>query len=158
MPHDLAAFERILRVNLLGTFNCVRLAAAAMGALDATSDGARGAIVNTASVAATDGQIGQAAYSAAKGGIVGMTLPIARDLATVGIRLNTIAPGLIDTPIYGEGPESEALKNRLATNVPFPRRLGTSEEFASMTIELLTNSYMNGETVRLDGAMRMPPR
>ncbi len=157
-PHDLDAFERILRVNLIGTFNCIRLAAASMAKLDPLDDGERGAIVNTASVAAIDGQIGQVAYAASKGGIVGMTLPIARDLSAIGVRINTIAPGLIDTPIYGSGEQADAFKAHLAESVPFPRRLGTSEEFASMAYELLTNSYMNGETIRVDGAIRMPPR
>ena len=157
-PHDYAAFERIVRVNLLGTFNCIRLAAAAMGKLDPLPGGERGAIVNTASVAAMDGQIGQVAYAASKGGIVGMTLPIARDLSSIGVRINTIAPGLIDTPIYGEGPDADAFKEHLAKSVPFPQRLGTADEFASMTRELLTNGYMNGETIRVDGAIRMPPR
>lgn len=157
-PHGLDAFGRILRVNLLGTFNCSRLAAAAMASLEPLADGERGAIVNTASVAAIDGQIGQVAYAASKGGIVGMTLPMARDLSSIGIRVNTIAPGLIDTPIYGSGPEADAFKTHLAESVPFPKRLGAAHEFASMTVELLTNSYMNGETIRVDGAIRMPPR
>jgi NAD(P)-dependent dehydrogenase (short-subunit alcohol dehydrogenase family) len=157
-PHALDAFERIVRVNLIGTFNCVRLGAAAMAKLEPLEGGERGAIVNTASVAAMDGQIGQVAYAASKGGIVGMTLPIARDLAAIGVRINTIAPGLIDTPIYGEGADAEAFKEKLAESVPFPRRLGTSEEFASMVVELLANGYMNGETIRVDGGIRMPPR
>jgi NAD(P)-dependent dehydrogenase (short-subunit alcohol dehydrogenase family) len=148
----------VIRVNLIGTFNCLRLAAAEMAKVEPLGDGERGSILNTASVAAFDGQIGQAAYSASKGGVVGMTLPIARDLAALGIRVNTIAPGLIDTPIYGEGPESEAFKENLGRNVLFPHRLGTSEEFASLAVELLTNSYMNGETIRIDGGIRMPPK
>jgi NAD(P)-dependent dehydrogenase (short-subunit alcohol dehydrogenase family) len=155
---DLARFERIVRINLIGSFNVLRLAAVAMSHVDPLEDGERGAIVNTASLAAFDGQIGQASYSASKGGIVGMTLPIARDLASSGIRVNTIAPGLIDTPIYGEGEEAEAFKAKLAANVPFPRRLGTAEEFASMAMELLDNTYMNGHVLRLDGAVRLPPR
>jgi NAD(P)-dependent dehydrogenase (short-subunit alcohol dehydrogenase family) len=122
------------------------------------ADGQRGAIVNLASVAAFDGQIGQASYSASKGGVVGMTLPVARDLAASGIRLNTIAPGLIDTPIYGAGEDAEAFKARLGESVLFPKRLGTPDELASMVIECLTNSYMNGETVRVDGGIRMPPK
>ncbi len=158
-PFDLGNFEFVIRVNLIGTFNCIRLAAAAMSKTEPTEDdGARGAIVNTASVAAFDGQIGQAAYSASKGGVVGLTLPVARDLAAIGIRVNTIAPGLIDTPIYGEGEASEAFKAHLGESVLFPKRLGISEEFASMAVELVTNSYMNGETLRLDGGIRMPPR
>lgn len=157
-PFELKAFEFVIRVNLIGTFNTLRLAAAAMAKNDPSEDGERGSIINTASVAAFDGQIGQAAYSASKGGVVGMTLPVARDLSSVGIRVNTIAPGLIDTPIYGEGEASEAFKENLGRSVLFPHRLGTSEEFASLAVELLTNSYMNGETVRIDGGIRMPPK
>lgn len=157
--HDLAAFTKVLQVNLIGTFNCIRLAATAMGRLDAVDgDGSKGAIVTLASIAAFDGQIGQAAYSASKGGIVGMTLPIARDLAAVGVRLNCVAPGLIDTPIYGEGPASEAFKDTLKRDVVFPKRLGTSLELASMVLELLTNTYANGEVVRVDGAARLQPK
>ncbi len=157
--HDLAAFSKVLTVNLIGTFNCIRLAATAMSRLDAVDeDGSKGAIVTLASIAAFDGQIGQAAYSASKGGIVGMTLPIARDLAAVGVRLNCVAPGLIDTPIYGEGPASEAFKDTLKRDVVFPKRLGRSDELASMILELLTNSYANGEVVRLDGAARLQPK
>jgi NAD(P)-dependent dehydrogenase (short-subunit alcohol dehydrogenase family) len=157
-PFDLKTFEFVIRVNLIGTFNMLRLAAAAMSKTEPQADGERGAIVNTASVAAFDGQIGQAAYSASKGGVVGMTLPIARDLAAVGIRVNTIAPGLVDTPIYGKGEASEAFKANLARSVLFPNRLGTSEEFASLVLEVLTNSYMNAETIRMDGGIRMPPK
>jgi NAD(P)-dependent dehydrogenase (short-subunit alcohol dehydrogenase family) len=157
-PFDLKTFEFVVRVNLIGTFNMLRLAAAAMSKTEPLADGERGAIVNTASVAAFDGQIGQAAYSASKGGVVGMTLPIARDLAAVGIRVNTIAPGLVDTPIYGKGEASEAFKANLARSVLFPNRLGTSEEFASLALEILTNSYMNAETIRMDGGIRMPPK
>ena len=157
-PFDLKTFEFVIRVNLVGSFNCLRLAAAAMSKVDPLTEGDRGAIVNTASVAAFDGQIGQAAYSASKGGVVGMTLPIARDLSALGIRVNTIAPGLIDTPIYGEGEASDAFKENLGRNVLFPKRLGTAEEFASLALEMVTNSYMNGETMRIDGGIRMPPR
>jgi NAD(P)-dependent dehydrogenase (short-subunit alcohol dehydrogenase family) len=157
-PFDLKTFEFVIRVNLIGTFNMLRLAAAAMSKTEPQADGERGAIVNTASVAAFDGQIGQAAYSASKGGVVGMTLPVARDLAAVGIRVNTIAPGLVDTPIYGKGEASEAFKANLARSVLFPNRLGTSEEFASLALEILTNSYMNAETIRMDGGIRMPPK
>jgi NAD(P)-dependent dehydrogenase (short-subunit alcohol dehydrogenase family) len=156
--HDLGVFRKVIEVNLIGTFNCIRLAATAMSRLDPLADGERGAIVNTASVAAYDGQIGQAAYSASKGGVVGMTLPVARDLSAVGIRVNTIAPGLIDTPIYGQGDASEAFKEKLRAGVLFPKRLGTADEFASLAIELLTNGYMNGEDIRLDGGIRMPPK
>ncbi|MAI78314.1 MAG: 3-hydroxyacyl-CoA dehydrogenase [Deltaproteobacteria bacterium] len=158
-PFPLAQFEFVIRVNLIGSFNCLRLAAAAMSKQDPVdSDGQRGAVVNLASVAAFDGQIGQAAYSASKGGVVGMTLPIARDLAAVGIRVNTVAPGLVDTPIYGEGEGSEQFKANLARNVLFPKRLGYATELASMVSELITNDYMNGETLRVDGGIRMPPK
>ena len=122
------------------------------------ADGQRGAIVNLASVAAFDGQIGQASYSASKGGVVGMTLPVARDLSASGIRLNTVAPGLIDTPIYGEGPDSEAFKAKLGESVLFPKRLGVPDELASMVVECVTNSYMNAEVIRVDGGIRMPPK
>jgi NAD(P)-dependent dehydrogenase (short-subunit alcohol dehydrogenase family) len=151
-------FELPVRVNLIGSFNCARLAAAAMAAAEPDSDGQRGVIINTASVAAYDGQIGQVAYAASKGGIVGMTLPMARDLARVGIRVNTIAPGLIDTPIYGEGREAEEFKTKLGQSVVFPKRLGFPHEFASLALELITNNYLNGEVVRLDGGIRLPPR
>ena len=157
-PFDLKNFEFVIRVNLIGSFNCLRLAAAAMSQTEPLAEGERGAIVNTASVAAFDGQIGQAAYSASKGGVVGMTLPIARDLAAVGVRVNTIAPGLIDTPIYGEGEASEAFKANLGRNVLFPPRLGAPEEFATLALELVTNSYMNAEVIRVDGGIRMPPK
>ncbi len=156
--HDLGAFQFIVGVNLIGSFNCVRLAATAMSRTEPDADGQRGAILNTASIAAFDGQIGQPAYSASKGGIVGMTLPLARDLAVVGIRVNTIAPGLIDTPIYDTAPDPEAFKKRLEQDVLFPRRLGTAEEFASLALELLTNPYMNAEVVRLDGGARLQPK
>ena len=156
--HDLAAFTRVIAINLIGTFDVVRQAATVMSRNKPDEDGQRGAIVNLASVAAFDGQIGQASYSASKGGVVGMTLPVARDLSASGIRLNTVAPGLIDTPIYGEGPDSEAFKANLGSNVLFPKRLGSGEELASMVLECLTNSYMNGATVRVDGGIRMPPK
>jgi NAD(P)-dependent dehydrogenase (short-subunit alcohol dehydrogenase family) len=156
--HDLAAFTRVIAINLIGTFDMVRQAATIMSRNEPDADGQRGAIVNMASVAAFDGQIGQASYSASKGGVVGMTLPVARDLSASGIRLNTIAPGLIDTPIYGDGPESEAFKAKLGESVLFPKRLGSADELASMVVECLTNSYMNGETIRVDGGIRMPPK
>ena len=156
--HDLDVFKKVIEVNLVGSFNCIRLAATAMTLNDALADNEKGAIVNVASVAAFDGQIGQASYSASKGGVVGMTLPIARDLSAAGIRVNCIAPGLIDTPIYGTGEASEAFKANLAQNVLFPKRLGTSEEFASLALELLSNSYLNAETIRIDGGIRMPPK
>jgi NAD(P)-dependent dehydrogenase (short-subunit alcohol dehydrogenase family) len=156
--HSLEAFSRVIAINLIGTFDMTRLAATAMSHNEPDADGCRGAIVNMASVAAFDGQIGQASYSASKGGIVGMTLPVARDLAAVGIRLNTIAPGLIDTPIYGEGDDAAAFKAKLGESVLFPKRLGDADELASMVVEVLTNSYMNGEVVRVDGGIRMPPK
>ncbi len=155
---DLAAFSKVIAVNLIGTFDCIRLVGTAISRNEPTETGERGAIVNMASVAAFDGQIGQAAYSASKGGIVGMTLPVARDLAAVGIRVNTVAPGLIDTPIYGEGEAAEAFKAKLGESVLFPKRLGVPDELASMVIECITNSYMNAETIRVDGGIRMPPK
>ena len=157
-PIPLKTFEFSIRVNLIGSYNCARLAAAAMSRNEPGPDGSRGTILHTASVAAFDGQIGQTPYSAAKGGVVGMTLPMARDLAMHGIRVNTIAPGLIDTPIYGVGEKADAFKEKLGTSVVFPQRLGAAAEFASLALEILTNSYMNGEVVRLDGAVRLPPR
>jgi NAD(P)-dependent dehydrogenase (short-subunit alcohol dehydrogenase family) len=156
--HDIEAFGRVTTVNLVGTFNCLRLAATAMSRLEPLADGERGAIVNTASIAAFDGQIGQAAYSASKGGIVGLTLPVARDLAIVGVRVNTIAPGLFETPIYGSGPEAEQFKQKLREAALFPPRLGAGDEFARLVVELLTNRYMNGETIRIDGGARLPAR
>ncbi|NYG56951.1 SDR family NAD(P)-dependent oxidoreductase [Nocardioides perillae] len=156
--HDLEAYKRVIAINLVGTFDVTRLAATAMSRNEPDVDGCRGAICNLASVAAFDGQIGQAAYSSSKGGVVGMTLPVARDLAAVGIRLNTVAPGLIDTPIYGEGPDAEAFKAKLGESVLFPKRLGVPDELASMVVETITNSYLNGEVVRVDGGIRMPPR
>jgi NAD(P)-dependent dehydrogenase (short-subunit alcohol dehydrogenase family) len=156
--HDLDVFKKVIEVNLVGSFNCIRLAATAMSQNEPLANDERGAIVNVSSAAAFDGQIGQASYSASKGGVVGMTLPIARDLSASGIRVNCIAPGLIDTPIYGTGDASEAFKANLAKSVLFPKRLGTSEEFASLAVELLTNSYMNAETIRIDGGIRMPPK
>jgi NAD(P)-dependent dehydrogenase (short-subunit alcohol dehydrogenase family) len=156
--HDLDAFKRVIAINLIGTFDTIRLAATAMSRNEPDADGQRGAIVNMASVAAFDGQIGQASYSASKGGVVGMTLPIARDLSASGIRVNTIAPGLIDTPIYGEGEASEQFKAHLGQSVLFPKRLGVADELASMVVECITNSYMNAETIRVDGGIRMPPK
>ena len=156
--HDLEVFKKVIEINLVGTFNCIRLAATAMSHNEPDEDGCRGAVVNTASVAAEDGQIGQASYSASKGGIVGLTLPVARDLAVVGIRVNTILPGLIDTPIYGSGEASEQFKERLGAAVLFPRRLGHPSEFATLAFELLTNSYLNAATIRLDAGIRMQPK
>ncbi|WP_419843136.1 SDR family NAD(P)-dependent oxidoreductase [Candidatus Poriferisodalis sp.] len=159
VPMDLEQFRFVINVNLIGSFNMLAQAASAMAKTEPVdADGARGAIVNMASVAAFDGQIGQAAYSASKGGVVGMTLPIARDLSATGIRVNTIAPGLIDTPIYGEGEQSEQFKAHLGRSVLFPKRLGYSEELAFMVMECITNPYMNGEVIRVDGGIRLPPR
>lgn len=156
--HDLDAFKKVIAINLIGTFDAIRLAASAMSRNEPNANGERGAIVNMASVAAFDGQIGQASYSASKGGVVGMTLPVARDLSAAGIRVNTVAPGLIDTPIYGEGEASEQFKAHLGQSVLFPKRLGVPDELASMVVECVTNSYMNAETIRVDGGIRMPPK
>ena len=156
--HDLDVYRKVIEVNLVGTFNVCRLAATAMSRTEPLADGERGAIVNVASLAAFDGQIGQAAYSSSKGGVVGLTLPLARDLAVVGVRVNTIAPGLIDTPIYGYGGNAEELKAKLKRDVLFPDRLGRPEEFASLAVELVTNSYMNAEVVRIDGGARLQPK
>ena len=155
-PLALDAFTRVINVNLVGTFNMIRLAAAAMAANTPNADGERGVIVNTASVAAYDGQIGQAAYAASKGGIVGMTLPIARDLARDGIRVVTIAPGLFLTPLLQGLPQ--AAQDSLGKQVPFPPRLGRPEEFANLVGQIFSNSMLNGETIRLDGAIRMAPK
>jgi len=156
--HDLDMFRRIIEINTVGTFDCIRIAATAMAQTEPLADGERGAIVNTASLAAFDGQVGQAAYAASKGGVVGMTLPIARDLSAIGVRVCTIAPGLIDTPIYGEGPAAEQLKDKLKRDVLFPKRFGTAEEFATLAVELLGNSYLNGEVIRIDGGARLQPK
>jgi NAD(P)-dependent dehydrogenase (short-subunit alcohol dehydrogenase family) len=156
--HDLDLYRKVIEINLIGTFNVCRLAATAMSHNTPDVDGLRGAIVNTASVAAEDGQIGQVAYSSSKGGIVGLTLPLARDLAAIGVRANCILPGLIDTPIYGTGPQSDEFKARLGAGVLFPKRLGYPEEFASLCVELLANSYMNAESVRIDAGIRMQPK
>ena len=155
---NLDAFKKVIAINLVGTFDCIRVVGTAMSRNEPLAHGERGAIVNIASVAAFDGQIGQASYSASKGGVVGMTLPIARDLAAIGVRINTVAPGLIDTPIYGKGDSSEAFKSNLQKGVLFPQRLGDPEELASMVMECITNSYMNAETIRVDGGIRMPPK
>ena len=156
--HDLDLYRKVIEINLIGTFNVCRLAATAMSANTPDEDGLRGAIVNTASVAAEDGQIGQVAYSSSKGGVVGLTLPLARDLAAIGVRANCILPGLIDTPIYGTGPQSDEFKARLGAGVLFPKRLGRSDEFASLCVELLSNSYMNAESIRIDAGIRMQPK
>jgi NAD(P)-dependent dehydrogenase (short-subunit alcohol dehydrogenase family) len=155
---NLDEYKRVVAINLTGTFDCIRIGATGMSRGDADDNGQRGAIVLTASVAAEDGQIGQAAYSSSKGGVVGMTLPVARDLAAVGVRVNTILPGLIDTPIYGEGEASEAFKAKLGEGVLFPKRLGRAEEFATLALEMLRNDYFNAESVRLDAGIRMQPK
>ena len=152
----LEAFNRIIQINLVGTFRCIAKSAAGMIDLPALTDGERGVIVNTASVAAQDGQIGQASYSASKAGVVGMTLPIARDLMNDGVRVNTIMPGIFSTPLLHGAPEN--VKVSLAASVPFPKRLGEPDEFATLVELMCTNGYFNGESVRLDGAIRMAPR
>ncbi len=156
--HNLEVFKKVVAINLIGTFDCIRIAATAMSTTEPLEHGERGAIVNIASVAAFDGQIGQVSYSASKGGVVGMTLPVARDLAAIGVRVNTVAPGLVDTPIFGEGDASDALKSNLQKGMLFPQRLASPHELASMIVECITNSYMNGETIRVDGGVRLPPK
>ncbi len=158
-PHDLAAYRKVIDVNLIGTFNLMRLAAAAIARTDpADEDGQRGVIVNTSSVAGIEGQTGQVAYSASKGGIIGMTVPAARDLAAIGVRVNTICPGIIDTPIYGSGPASDEFKARLIAPVAFPKRMGRASEFAQLVRSLIENDYMNAEVVRFDGGIRFQPK
>jgi 3-hydroxyacyl-CoA dehydrogenase / 3-hydroxy-2-methylbutyryl-CoA dehydrogenase len=154
--HALKPFETVIRVNLLGTFNVLRLASAAMLANDPAESGERGVCINTASIAAFDGQIGQIAYSASKGAIVGMTLPAARDLAVAGVRVCTIAPGTFDTPLLGALPQSA--RDALGEAVPFPHRLGRPQEYAALAAHIVENEMLNGEVIRLDGALRMPPR
>jgi NAD(P)-dependent dehydrogenase (short-subunit alcohol dehydrogenase family) len=155
-PLDLGAFTKVIQVNLIGTFNVIRLAAAAMQENEPDGEGERGVIVNTASVAAFDGQIGQAAYSASKGGVVSMTLPIARELARSGIRVATIAPGIFETPMLAGLPEE--VRESLGKQVPFPPRLGRPEEYAALVLHIVENTMLNGEVIRLDGAIRMAPR
>ena len=155
-PHQLQPFETVVRINLLGTFNVLRHAAAAMLGAEPLEEGERGVCVNTASTAAFDGQIGQVAYSASKGGVVGMTLPAARDLASSGIRVVTIAPGLFDTPLLAALPQPQ--RDALGEQIPFPPRLGRPREFALLAQQIVENPMLNGEVVRLDGALRMPPR
>ncbi|WBX85662.1 SDR family NAD(P)-dependent oxidoreductase [Sphingosinicella microcystinivorans] len=152
----LDAFNKVIQINLVGTFRCIAKSAAGMLTLDPLEDGERGAIVNTASVAAEDGQMGQAAYSASKGGVVGMTLPVARDLMSEGIRVNTILPGIFNTPLMQAAPDN--VKAALAASVPFPKRLGEPEEYAKLALAMITIGYFNGEDVRLDGGIRMAPR
>ena len=154
-PQPLADFEKVIRVNLIGTFNMIRLAAAEMGKLEPI-EGERGVVISTASIAAYDGQIGQAAYSASKGGVVAMTLPIARELAQFGVRVNAIAPGVFMTPmLFGL---SQAAQDSLAASVPFPLRLGQPAEYAALAVHIIENRYLNGETIRIDGALRMAPK
>jgi 3-hydroxyacyl-CoA dehydrogenase/3-hydroxy-2-methylbutyryl-CoA dehydrogenase len=154
-PHKLLPFETVLRINLIGTFNVLRFAAAAINTTELTGE-ERGVCINTASIAAFDGQVGQIAYSASKGGIVGLTLPAARDLASRGIRVNTIAPGTFDTPLLAALPQEN--RDALGAQIPFPSRLGQPAEFAALAVHIVENPMLNGETIRLDGALRMPPR
>ena len=155
-PLDLGAFERTVRINLIGTFNLLRLAAAAMSTLDPLAGGERGVIVNTASIAAFDGQIGQAAYASSKGGVVSMTLPAARELARFGIRVMTVAPGIFRTPMLAGLPQE--VQDSLGASVPFPSRLGDPAEFGDLVLHIVANPMLNGETIRLDAALRMAPR
>ena len=155
-PHDLELFRKVLEINLLGTFNVLRLAAEAIGKTEADEHGQRGVVVNTASVAAYDGQIGQAAYAASKGGVASLTLPAARDLASSGIRVMTIAPGIVDTPMLAT--VSEEFRQGLADGVPFPKRLGTPEDYAKLALDIVDHAYLTGEVIRMDGALRMAPR
>ena len=155
-PHDLDLFKTVIGINLVGTFNVLRLAAAAIAKSDPLEHGERGVIVNTASVAAFDGQIGQIAYAASKAGVAGMTLPAARDLAPAGIRVVTIAPGIFDTPMLGALPEDK--RAALAADVVFPKRLGSPAEYGALVAAIVENGYLNGETIRLDGSLRMPPK
>jgi NAD(P)-dependent dehydrogenase (short-subunit alcohol dehydrogenase family) len=156
-PHSLDIFQKVIQVNLIGTFNVMRLAAAEIAKTEPLgADGERGVIINTGSVAAVDGQIGQVAYSASKGGVVGMTLPVARDLSVLGIRVNTILPGTMDTPLFGMA--SDAVKQGLAKDVLFPKRMGSPEEFGAMVRAIAEISYLNAEVIRLDGGVRMPPK
>jgi NAD(P)-dependent dehydrogenase (short-subunit alcohol dehydrogenase family) len=155
-PHDLELFRKVVEVNLIGTFNVIRLAAAAIATTEADENGQRGVMINTASIAAFDGQIGQVAYAASKGGVVGLTLSAARDLASFGIRVVTIAPGIIDTPMLAG--VSEEFRASLAGGVPFPKRLGQPTEYARLALSIVDQDYLNGEVIRLDGALRMAPR
>jgi NAD(P)-dependent dehydrogenase (short-subunit alcohol dehydrogenase family) len=154
--NDLALYAKVIEVNLIGTFNVLTLAAERIAQTDALADGARGVVVNTASIAAIDGQIGQAAYSLSKGGVVGLTLPAARDLAQHGIRVNTIAPGIVQTPMLAT--VSDEFRAGLAAAVPFPSRLARAEEFPQLVLTIVEHDYLNGETIRMDGGLRMPPR
>jgi 3-hydroxyacyl-CoA dehydrogenase / 3-hydroxy-2-methylbutyryl-CoA dehydrogenase len=155
-PHDLELFAKVVQVNLIGSFNVLRLAAAAMAENEPDAEGERGVCVNTASIAAFDGQIGQIAYAASKGGIVGMTLPAARDMASRGVRVVTVAPGLFDTPLLAALPQEA--REALGAGIPFPSRLGRPREYAQLVEQIVANPMLNGETIRLDGALRMPPK
>lgn len=155
-PHDLALFRKVVEINLIGTFNVTTLAAQAIAQTEADDNGHRGIVINTASIAAFDGQIGQVAYAASKGGVVGLNLPAARDLATSGIRVVTIAPGIIDTPMLAT--VSDEFRQALADGIPFPKRLGRPEEYATLALSIIAQDYLNGEVIRLDGALRMAPR
>lgn len=155
-PHDLELYATVVKVNLIGSFNVMALAAEKIAQTDPDEQGQRGVVINTASIAAYDGQVGQAAYSSSKGGIVGLTLPAARDLAQYGIRVNTIAPGIVETPMLAT--VSEEFRAALASGVPFPQRLGRPEEYASLAVFLIEHDYLNGEVIRMDGALRMAPR
>jgi len=158
-PHSYATFRKVIDINLIGTFNLMRIGAAAVARTEAVdADGQRGVVINTASVAGLEGQTGQLAYSASKGGIIGMTVPAARDLAAIGMRVNTICPGIIDTPIYGTGPASEEFKARLSAPIVFPKRMGTAAEFAQLVRSLIENNYMNAEVIRFDGGIRFQPK
>jgi NAD(P)-dependent dehydrogenase (short-subunit alcohol dehydrogenase family) len=152
----LERFEQVIRVNLVGTFNMLRLAAAAMSTLDPLEDGERGVIINTASIAGYEGQVGQAAYAASKAGVIGLTLPAARELARIGVRVVTIAPGLIETPMFNTLPDD--IRQGLAASVPYPARLGRPQEYAALVLHIAVNTFLNGETIRLDGALRLAPR
>jgi NAD(P)-dependent dehydrogenase (short-subunit alcohol dehydrogenase family) len=156
VPHDLELFRKVVEINLVGTFNVMRLAAAAMAKNEPQRHGERGVIINTASIAAFDGQIGQVAYAASKAAVAGLTLPAARDLSKAGIRVLTIAPGTFDTPMLGQLPEEA--RQALAAGIPFPARLGLPDEYGQLALHMIENAYLNGETVRLDGALRMPPK
>jgi NAD(P)-dependent dehydrogenase (short-subunit alcohol dehydrogenase family) len=154
--HDLNLYAKVIQINLIGTFNVLTLAAEAIAQTEPLTDDARGVIINTASVAAFDGQIGQAAYASSKGGIVGLTLPAARDLASYGIRVLTIAPGIVDTPMLAT--VSDEFRSTLAAGIPFPKRLGRPDEYAKLALSLIDHDYLNGEVIRMDGALRMAPR
>ena len=158
-PHSYATFRKVIDINLIGTFNLMRIGAAAVARTEAVdADGQRGVVINTASVAGLEGQTGQLAYSASKGGIIGMTVPAARDLAAIGMRVNTICPGIIDTPIYGTGPASEEFKARLSAPIVFPKRMGTAAEFAQLVRSLVENDYMNAAVILFDGGIRFQPK